>query len=189
MPSPSELPEVACKRERMYSDLTDVGDFRSGTLKAVRHKCGKPNRVCADPGHPGHGEESILSKKVAGKTGAANFRPGPALDKAQREVANDKRFRGLMQEIFEVNERICEATPVAPLATDQPSAEGKSGSSSSKSKRTSRPGSSVSQPAGCQSVLQSLCQRLSHDRGGGSRRHDQEGQNRHREPGRGAGRM
>ena len=113
MPSPSDLPEPERERERLYSDLRDIGDVRPGTLNPVRHKCGKSNCVCADPSHTGHGEEYILSKKVAGKTVAAHFRPGPALDKAQREVANHKRFRGLVQEIDEVNERICEASRLA----------------------------------------------------------------------------
>lgn len=139
MPVPYDLPELEHERDRIYSDLRDVGDFRPGTLNAVRHRCGKPNCVCADPTHPGHGEEYILSKKVAGKTVAAHFRPGPALDKAQREVANYKRFRGLVQEIVEVNERICEARPVSPLVADQPSGEGKKGGSSGSSKPTSRP--------------------------------------------------
>ena len=140
MPPPSDLPELERERERMYSDLRDIGDFRPGTLNAVRHKCGKPNCACADPSHPGHGEEYILSKKVAGKTVAAHFRPGPALDKAQREVANYKCFWGLVQEIVEVNEQICEARPVAALAADQPpaEAEGKKKGSSRSSRRTSR---------------------------------------------------
>ena len=140
MPPPSDLPDLERERERMYSNLRDIGDFRPGTLNAVRHKCGKPNCACADPSHPGHGEEYILSKKVAGKTAATHFRRGPALDKAQREVANYKRFRGLVEEIVEVNEQICEARPVAALAADQPpaEAEGKKKGSSRSSRRTSR---------------------------------------------------
>jgi hypothetical protein len=120
--------------------LLDVGDFRPGTLNAVRHGCGKPNCACADPSHPGHGEDYILSKKVGGKTVAAHFRPGPALDKARREVANYKRFRGLVQEIVEVNERICAARPVSLPAADQPPGEGgNERGSPSRSKRTSPP--------------------------------------------------
>ena len=139
MPSLSDLQELEREGERVYSDLQGVGDFRSGTLNAVRHKCGKPNCACADPSHPGHGQDYILSKKVAGKTVAAHFRPGPALERAQREVANYKGFRGLVQEIVEVNERICDARPVSRLASDQPSGEGKKRGSSGSSKRTSPP--------------------------------------------------
>ncbi len=84
-----------------------------------------------DPSHPGHGEEYILGRKVAGKTVAAHFRSGPALDRAQREVANCKCFRGLVHEMVEVNEQVCEASPVAALVADQPPAgiESKKGGS------------------------------------------------------------
>lgn len=139
MPSPYDLPELEHERERMYSELRNVGDFRPGTLNSVRHRCGKPNCVCANPSHPGHGQEHILSRKVAGKTVATHFRPGPALEKAQREVANYKRFRGLVQEIVAVNEQICEARPASPLAEEQPSGEGKGRGPSGSSKPTSRP--------------------------------------------------
>jgi hypothetical protein len=78
---------------------------------------------------------------VAGKTVAAHFKPGPQLEKVQREVANYKHFRGLVEEIVEVNERICEARPVAALAADQPPAgtEGKKKGSSRSSRRSSPP--------------------------------------------------
>lgn len=141
MPSSFPLPELERQREQLHTDLAGTGDFRPGSLNTVRHRCGKSGCACAEPDHPGHGDEYILSRKVAGKTVATHFRPGPALEKAQREVANYKRFRGLVQEIVEVNERICEARPVPALATDQAPAEagGEKGGSSRSSKRSSRP--------------------------------------------------
>ena len=140
MASASDLPELEDQRERLQVDLAQVGDFRPGTLNAVRHRCGKPNCVCAEPGHPGHGEEYILSKKVAGKTVAAHFRPGPGLEKARREVANYKRFRGLVQELVEVNERICERRPISELSAEQPLPDGggQRGGSLKDSRRTSK---------------------------------------------------
>jgi len=139
LPSPSDLPELERERERMYSDLRDIGDFRPGTLNAVRHKWGKPHCACEDPNHPGHGEEYILAKKVAGKKVATHFRPGPALDKSGRDVANYKRFRGLGQAMVEITEQIHAPKPAASLAPDQPPAERKTGGSSCGFKRTARP--------------------------------------------------
>ena len=77
----------------------------------------------------------------SGKTQAQQVAEGPELEKTRREVANYKRFRGLVQEIVEVNERICEARPVAALAADQPpaEAEGKKKGSARSSRRTSSP--------------------------------------------------
>jgi hypothetical protein len=80
----------------MCADLSAVGDFPPGSLNALRHRCGKPDCTCVDPSHPGHGQEHILSRRVAGKTVVTHFWPGPAMEKAQREVANYKRFSGAL---------------------------------------------------------------------------------------------
>jgi len=60
---------------------------------------------------------------VAGKTVGAHFKLGPQLEKVQREVANYRHFRSVVEEIVEVSEQICETRPVAALAADQPPAE------------------------------------------------------------------
>lgn len=123
----------------MYTELRDERDFRPGTLNAVRHRCAHPTCVCSGPSNPGHGADDVLSTTVAGKSVAAHFRSGPEPEKAQREVANYNRFRGLVRAIVEVKEKVCEARPVSPLAADQPSGEGERGGSSSSSKPTPRP--------------------------------------------------
>ena len=141
MPDPSHLPDLEEQRAGLYSELASTGDFRPGSLNEVRHRCGKPNCACADPDHPGHGQQFILTKKVAGKTVAEYFKPGPALDKAQREVANYKHFRRIVQDVVEVNEKICETRTVSALAGDQPPGEagGKKRSSARSSRRSSQP--------------------------------------------------
>ena len=141
MPSKPDLPELEEQRTRLYADLSQVGDFRPGSLAAVRRRCGRPNCACSDPAHPGHGPQYNLTRTVGGKSVAAHFKPGPQLEKVQREVANYKHFRGLVEEIVEVNEQICETRPVAALAADQPpaEAEGKKKGSSRSSRRTSPP--------------------------------------------------
>jgi hypothetical protein len=83
-------------------------------LNEVRRKCGKPNCACAAPGHPGHGPQYNLTRKVDGRTRARHLRPGPELDKARREVAEYQRFRDLVGQVTEVNEAICDARPVTP---------------------------------------------------------------------------
>ena len=134
------LPEIEQERRRLYQELAATDDFRRGSLTANYRRCGKPNCACADPAHPGHGPRYLLTVSQSGKTQAQQVAEGPELEKTRREVANYKRFRGLVQEIVEVNERICEARPVAALAADQPpaEAEGKKKGSSRSSRRTSR---------------------------------------------------
>ena len=64
-----------------------------------------------------------ISERQVKRLRAEYRQEGPALDKAQREVANYKRFRGIVQEAVEVNEQICEIRPVSALGSDQPPAE------------------------------------------------------------------
>jgi hypothetical protein len=109
-----ELAELERRRAELYRDLGQVGDFRRGSLNEVRRKCGKPNCACAAPGHPGHGPQRNLTRKVEGHTRAVHLRPGLELDKARREVAEYERFRNLVGQVTEVNEAICAARPAVP---------------------------------------------------------------------------
>jgi Family of unknown function (DUF6788) len=52
------LPELEAERERLYAQLSSVGDFRRGSVTENYRKCGKPNCACAQPDHPGHGRVS-----------------------------------------------------------------------------------------------------------------------------------
>jgi hypothetical protein len=140
-----ELAGLEAERARLYAELSGVGDFRRGTLNAVFRKCGKPTCRCAQPGDPGHGPQWNLTRWAGGKTLTAHPRPGPELDKAEREAGEWQRFRSLTGQIEQVNEAICEARP--PLAVPgetAPDGEGQkrggsAGSSPPGSRRTRRP--------------------------------------------------
>ena len=79
--------------------MSQVGDFRRGALNVVWRKCGKPNCACAQPGHRGHGPQYNLTRRVGGKTVNVHLRPGPELEKAEREVAEHQRFADLVEEV------------------------------------------------------------------------------------------
>ena len=133
-----ELPELERRREELYSELSQVGDFRPGSLNEVRRKCGKPNCACAAPGHPGHGPQYNLTRRVEGRTRTRHLRPGPELDKARREAAAYQRFRDLVGQVTEVNEAICAARPAVPggAAGDAPPGTGgEKGGSGTRSRR------------------------------------------------------
>jgi len=72
---------------RLRADLAAVGDFRPGSLSAVMRRCDKANCACADPAHPGHGPQHVLTRKVAGKTVSVYLWPGPELAKARSRWA------------------------------------------------------------------------------------------------------
>lgn len=141
-----DLPELEQRRDRLRDDLAALGDFRPGSLSAVMRRCGKANCACINPDHPGHGPQHVLTRKVGGKTVTVHLRSGPELVKARAEVGNYQRFRQLVAELVEVNEMICTARAVPPLA-EQPSgtqdaaagSSGQKGGSSPRSKPTSRP--------------------------------------------------
>ena len=108
-PIEPSLPEIDQQRRQLYQELAATDDFR---------RCGKSNCACADPAHPGHGSRYLLTMSQAGNTKAQQVAEGPELEKTRREVANYERFRGLVDGIGKVLERICEANPIAPLAPD-----------------------------------------------------------------------
>ncbi len=138
-----ELAELDRRRAELYRELAWVGDFRRGSLNQVRRKCGKPNCACAAPGHPGHGPQWNLTRTVEGRTRAVHLRPGPELDKARREVAEYERFRGLVGQVTEVNEAICQARPAVPGEAGGgalPGPGGEKGGSGRRSRRRRPPG-------------------------------------------------
>jgi hypothetical protein len=113
-----DLAGLEARRAVLFAELAQVGDFRRGSLNAVRRKCGKPNCVCAGPGHAGHGPQYNLTRWVGGKTVNVRVRPGPELDKTEREVAAWGRFQVLVEAVAAVNEAICAVRPVPVVPAD-----------------------------------------------------------------------
>jgi hypothetical protein len=140
VPDDPDLAALEAERARLYADLSLVGDFRRGTLREVFRRCGKPNCRCALPGQPRHGPQWNLTRWQGGKTVTVHLRPGPELDKAQREAAEWDRFRALTGQIEQVNEAICDARPaLSEPASPAPGSEGqKGGGSARNSPRGSR---------------------------------------------------
>src|SRR5260370_13424870 len=66
MTEPS-LPELEAERERLYAQLSAVGDFRRGSVSENYGKCGKPNCGCAQPDHPGHGPRFLWTRTARGR--------------------------------------------------------------------------------------------------------------------------
>jgi hypothetical protein len=126
------------RRAELLGVLAQVGDFRRGALNVVWRRCGKPNCACAQPGHRGHGPQYNLTRRAGGKTVNVHLRPGPELDKVQREVAEHQRFLGLVEEVTTVSEAICAARAVTGQAASPP-AEGQRGGSRAISRRSPPP--------------------------------------------------
>lgn len=113
------LESLEQKREHLYRQLTETGDFRRGTISVVYRKCGKRNCVCAGEGHPGHGPLHLWNTTIKGRSYAKSVKLGPEMQKYLDEIANRDRFLKLCEEIVEVNERICDLRPISRVKDEK----------------------------------------------------------------------
>jgi hypothetical protein len=109
------LPELEAERDRLYAQLSEVGDFRRGSVSENYRKCGKPNCACAQPDHPGHGPRFLWTRSTRGRTVGRQLAAGE-VERVRREVARHAEFAVICEQIAEVNEKICEARPAAGRA-------------------------------------------------------------------------
>ena len=116
---PDSLSALELQRSNVLTQILHLGDFRSGSITAIKGRCGKPNCRCHLPGQPGHGPNFRLTRKVNGKTVSESFSSAAELRKAQREVEAFHRFRQLSQDLLEINERICRARPIEDTLTPE----------------------------------------------------------------------
>lgn len=75
--------------------------------------------------------------KVGGESRSKNVPPGPQVERVKEELTNHKRFRELVRQIIEMNERICEAR-LGGLEGEGPQVVKKKLRKSSKRKSTER---------------------------------------------------
>jgi hypothetical protein len=104
-------------RSEVLQQITQLGDFRPGSIVGTMGRCNKPNCHCAQPGDPGHGPSFRLTAKVKGKTVAETLSSPAAVRKAQREVEEFRRFQRLSDELIAVSEKICRLRPVEEAGT------------------------------------------------------------------------
>lgn len=127
------------RRAELYRQLSATGDFRRGSITENYRRCGKANCACAQPGHPGHGPRYLWTRSVPGGGTKGRQLSGVELEKVRQELANNKEFIAVSEQIVEVNEAICEARPPSPLADDdEQHPEAEKGGSSVSSRRSSR---------------------------------------------------
>ena len=111
------LLELEAERDRLYAQLSAVGDFRRGSVSENYRKCGKPNCACAQPGHPGHGPRFLWTRSARGRGTVGRQLAAGEVERVRREVGRHGEFAAICEQIAEVNEKICEARPAA--GTDQ----------------------------------------------------------------------
>jgi hypothetical protein len=137
MTEPS-LPGLEAERDRLYAQLSMVGDFRRGSVTENYRKCGKPNCACAAPDHPGHGPRLLWTRSAGRRKTVGRQLAAAEVEKVRREVARHGEFAATVEQIAEVNEKICEVRPVTG-ADALPVPEGEKGGSSRRSRGRNPP--------------------------------------------------
>jgi len=109
---PDSLADLLDSRSHLLQELSQLDDFQPGSISSVNRRCGKPSCHCAQASDPGHGPHRRLTQKIAGKTVTQTLSSPSALRKAEREIAEFRRFQALAQELIEVNQKICRLRPL-----------------------------------------------------------------------------
>ena len=110
------LPDLETRRADLIEALSSLGDLRPGSIVSVIRRCGKPTCHCAQPDDPGHGPSLRLTHKRKGKTITEALSTAAAVRKAEREVAEFRKFQQIGHEFVEVNEKICRLRPCEDAA-------------------------------------------------------------------------
>ena len=113
------LEELEQRRNKLYRELGELGDFRRGAISVNFRKCGKAYCACARAGHRGHGPQYLWNATIGGQSRAQNLRLGPELEKVEGEVANYQRLVQWWDQWVEVNEKICQLRPARVIGDEQ----------------------------------------------------------------------
>ena len=116
---PESLQDLESRRAELIKRLVRLGDLRCGSISDTSGRCGKPNCRCHQPGQPVHGPNPRLTYKVRGRTITESLPTPFARKKAEREIAEFRRFGQIIREFTEVNAKICRARPVAEQPVPQ----------------------------------------------------------------------
>lgn len=113
------LSQLEQQRRDLFAALSALGDFRPGSVTAIVRRCGKLNCHCAQPDDPGHGPNLRLTYKSEGKTISESLPTPLAVQKAEREIAEFRRFQQISKDLIAVNEQICRLRPVEETLTPE----------------------------------------------------------------------
>lgn len=112
------LTQLEVERDRLWHQLSQCGDMRKGSITETYRRCGKKTCWCHRKEQSGHGPFYAYTTKVNGKTQTVQLRPGPLLNKYQKEVQTYREFRRLCDELIHIQESICQARVLSEEAVD-----------------------------------------------------------------------
>jgi len=116
---PESLADLEQQRAAVLRQISELEDFRAGSITGTGGRCGNPGCHCHRPDDPGHRPHPRLTYKENGKTVTENFATPAEQRKAEQEIEGFRRYRQLERSFVEVNEKICRARPVEDTLTPQ----------------------------------------------------------------------
>ena len=109
---PDLLANLEQQRAAVLRQISELEDFRAGSITETGGRCGNPGCHCHRPDDTGHRPHPRLTYKVDGKTVTESFATPAEQRKAEREIETFRRYRKLERSFVEVREKICRARPV-----------------------------------------------------------------------------
>lgn len=106
------LADLEQQRAAVLRQISELEDFRAGSITGTGGRCGNPGCHCHRPGDSGHHPHPRLTYKVNGKTVSESFTTPAEQRKAEREITTFRRYQQLERSFVEINEKICRARPV-----------------------------------------------------------------------------
>jgi hypothetical protein len=107
------------QRASLLQQISELGDFRPGSITGTGGRCGTASCHCHSDNDPGHAPHPRLTYKSNGKTMTESFASPAAQRKAEAEIAAFRQYQELSRSFVQVNEQICQARPVEETLTPQ----------------------------------------------------------------------
>ena len=109
---PQSLSELEQQRSLLAARLSQLSDLRRGSVTEIVRRCGKPTCHCSQADDPGHGPTLRLTYKVQDKSISESLPTPASVQKAEREIAEFRKFQELSRSFLDVNGKICRLRPV-----------------------------------------------------------------------------
>ncbi len=116
-PKPA-IEELHTKKKQILQTISELDDFRQGSLSPRYRKCGKPYCHCAKEGSKGHGPLWMVTRAVEGKTVSKAIH-SEIVEKTFEQIETFHQFQDLVREYTEVNIKICDAQLASNKQTSQ----------------------------------------------------------------------
>jgi len=114
---PASLADLEQQRVAILRQISELDDFRAGSITGTGGRCGNPGCHCHREGDPGHRLHPRLTFKVNGKSVTESFATPAEQRKAEHEIDTFRQYRQLERSFVEINEKICRARPVEDTLT------------------------------------------------------------------------